>query len=853
MAEVDPVILELIARNDRYVANLRNTTRIAEQSLGTQERRVVSLERQFARSGTAIVGTLRTLVGAYAGLAGAREFLRLVDASKQIEAQLRLATRESGNFAQAQEDVRRIAAETRAPLAETAQLYSTFQRTALQLGITQEQSARATETVTKAFQISGATAAEASGGLRQFLQGLQSGALRGEELNSVLENAPRLAKLLADSLGVTVGQLRAMGQEGDLAADKLITALTDRKFTDQIDAEFKELPVTFDQAMQQIENAATITFGAFDRGGGFSQMLANFITDGTQGFEELEHAAVETGIDIRSTFEGLANVFEPLLDAARATFGEIEGEAVSASAEIRKLLSAFDQINSLGRNSLDDWIDQNVWGIRPRDNLTRMFDEAQSRSDQQRRRDLGLTPIRGGIMALEEAARQLVASPAAGGGTVATKPAGRRGPSAESLAARAERERVNAIREEGAKQQELLQLQDDILAARAALATAAEDVARFELQQLGNEQAARLSQLNTEKRIGDLTEEEYNVRAAALAEEIALRRQAVERLRDEAIAERELDLQREQLRQQQDQAALEADALYARAAIADTLEQRRRLDERALAREQEIERALLEQAIAEGKIADAAAARAALADRQAAEGVALGKRNQGALGDYLDATSDPRALAEEAAVREIQNVRAGLAEGLAEQLGTKNQFVKDLFSIFLDQVIFRPLAESLRDIGSQGGGLLGGLFGGAKSLLGIGGIFGSNPGRAGLPPVPWGFPTPPGFDNGGSIRVGGRGGTDNNVLSLNGHPFARVSRGERLDIVPNQRLGAGSAPAVHQTIVLDARYGVMTPQLIEHVNQQAKGFAAEAAARAYGQAMKDAPAALTQRQRYGPR
>src|SRR5690606_21175298 len=203
----------------------------------------------------------------------------------QVEAQLRLATRESGSFGQAQRDVRRIATETRTSLEATAQLYATFQRNAAELGVSQEQSARATETVTKAFRISGATAAEAAGGLRQFLQGIQSGTLRGEELNSVLENAPRLARLIADSLGVTIGQLRALGQEGNLAGDKLIRALTDRKFTESIDAEFRELPVTFGEAMQQVENAAMITFGAFDRGGAFSQMLANFVTDGAAGFE----------------------------------------------------------------------------------------------------------------------------------------------------------------------------------------------------------------------------------------------------------------------------------------------------------------------------------------------------------------------------------------------------------------------------------------------------------------------------------------------------------------------------------------------------------------------------------------
>src|SRR3546814_5986254 len=75
-----------------------------------------------------------------------------------------------------------------------------------------------------------------------------------------------LARLLADSLDVPVGSLRAMAEQGELTADKLLRALTDTKFTASIDAEFKQMPVTFDQAMTQVHNAAIVTFGAFDQG-----------------------------------------------------------------------------------------------------------------------------------------------------------------------------------------------------------------------------------------------------------------------------------------------------------------------------------------------------------------------------------------------------------------------------------------------------------------------------------------------------------------------------------------------------------------------------------------------------------
>jgi tape measure domain-containing protein len=322
----------------------RDSTRM-DQALGRIDAASDRVGRAFGGLRNVAAG-LGVTLGAAGMVQGLRSFLDYADAAKTLEAQLRLATQQSGSFAQAQEDVRRIAAETRTGIEETASLYATFQRNSLELGISQEQAARATETVSKAFQISGASAAEAAGGLRQFLQGVQSGTLRGEELNSVLENAPRLARLLADSLGITIGQLRAMGQAGELTGDVLMRALTDRRFTDQIDAEFRELPVTFDQAMTQITNAATIAFGAFDRGGQFSQWLASFAMQGAESFASVTRDAELAGATIRSVFDGLGNLFDPMAINASSVFDFIRRQAEQLTVDLQAGSRAWADITS---------------------------------------------------------------------------------------------------------------------------------------------------------------------------------------------------------------------------------------------------------------------------------------------------------------------------------------------------------------------------------------------------------------------------------------------------------------------------------------------------------------------------
>src|SRR3546814_7928346 len=199
---------------------------------------------------TALRGLTAALGIISVGAAG-KAYLSLADEAKNLTAQLKLATAQSGNFGQAQADVKRIADATRNGLAETTDLYATFMRNGRELGITQDQAAKATETFAKTLKISGAGAAEASSATTQFSQALASGVLRGDEFNSIMESSPRLARLLADSLDVPVGSLRALAEQGELTADKLLRALTATNFTASIDAEFKQMPFTLELAQTQ--------------------------------------------------------------------------------------------------------------------------------------------------------------------------------------------------------------------------------------------------------------------------------------------------------------------------------------------------------------------------------------------------------------------------------------------------------------------------------------------------------------------------------------------------------------------------------------------------------------------------
>lgn len=162
------------------------------------------------------------------------------------------ANSEHERLADVQERVYEIAQRSRTGLEATTTLYARMERSLAQYGATSMQVARVTETVSKAMIVSGATAQEANAAIIQLSQGLQSGVLRGDEFRSVAEQAPRLLKAMADSLGVTTGELRALSVQGKLTADVVAKAIYSA--SDVIDKEFGNTISTFSQKLTMANN-----------------------------------------------------------------------------------------------------------------------------------------------------------------------------------------------------------------------------------------------------------------------------------------------------------------------------------------------------------------------------------------------------------------------------------------------------------------------------------------------------------------------------------------------------------------------------------------------------------------------
>jgi tape measure domain-containing protein len=843
----DEVAVDLLARYDKLERQLAKADSVVDRRLGGMEGRA----SQFA-------GRFSAALGAVSVAALAKEFLKLSDTAKQIDAQLRLATSGFGSFAQAQVDVQRLTAATRGELSSTASLYGNFVRASQESGRSQEEAARATETFAKALKIGGADANAAASATLQFSQALASGVLRGDEFNSIMEASPRIARLLADALGVPIGQLRKMAEAGQITRDVLFKALTGTKFTAGIDEEFKTLPVTFADAMQQVENSAVLTFGAFDRGGQFSTALATFVSDGSDGFKGLATDAEQLGVDIRATLAGLYDAFNPLLEGARSVFAILGADSRSIVEQVRAdisfILGAIDRFSNLG-NGVENSI-RGALGLgagAPASNLQGRFNNGFNTSQQAGqqaafRRAFGAEGAfnlnkPGGARVLTAQAPRVSPSSAA-----SDKPKGKgRGTSAATAERAAEAQRMRELRNDESFENEKAGLQQDLLRARRSMAISADAVAQYELQEI---EAARVRQNDSYQR--DVAGKKLTqVRAAelvALNDQLAAqKRQAVEVEQQERARAARTAITQGDLTNARDIASAEAD-------LALTARDRRAAALRVLDLEYQIERSRLDALVASEQSTDAEkeVARRRLAvlptlqenDRSRVE-----QQKAGPLGDYRNRlrseAGDVNAALEQVAVSGLGSLEDGLAGVLAGTGSLSDGFKRMATSIIADLArvsVQRGLLSLLGNFLPGGGG--------RASPFGDTGYQFKSPGFGDFSADYSGLPK---LAGGGTIRAGGIGGVDRNVLSVNGTPRAMIGAHETLSVAnPNLRISPDMVAArgrptqivVQQTVQVDARNSVNPAGFEQRILQQANGFAVQVGRETAKQTLKAVPASL---------
>ena len=206
---------------------------------------------------------------------GVREIIRAGDTFVNVQNRMMALSGSAEKTAGAMAHMKRIANESRSDFDAIGTLFTRLTIATQELGVSQNDIAKATQTVANTFVIAGAESSEAANSARQLAQGLASGALRGDELRSVMENNVILSNLLADGLGITVGQLRDFGKEGKLTAQAILPILINS--VDETTKTVQNMDLTIGQSMTLLRTNFTTLIGEFENATGVFGKSANAV------------------------------------------------------------------------------------------------------------------------------------------------------------------------------------------------------------------------------------------------------------------------------------------------------------------------------------------------------------------------------------------------------------------------------------------------------------------------------------------------------------------------------------------------------------------------------------------------
>jgi tape measure domain-containing protein len=317
---------------------------------GKTEDKLDKLKNKFSafRAGAAALGVGLVIRG----------FLGMSDAATTVDNKLRLVTNSTDELNAVYGQLFKNANETRTSLEANVTQFNRLALSTKTLNLSYSEQLDIVKSLNQAIQISGATATEASAASIQFSQGLASGALRGDELRSVLEQIPRVADVIAKKFDTDRGGLRKLGEEGKLTAKKIVEAFQDA--APELAKEFEKIVPTVEGAFTVFKNNALDFVRSANKGSGAAELLSRGILALAKNFNivvtvvgslaillagKMVAAITAMGVAFAATPFGAVIVGITAIAAAIGFFGdstvEVMGESVTGWETIKAAIQAF--------------------------------------------------------------------------------------------------------------------------------------------------------------------------------------------------------------------------------------------------------------------------------------------------------------------------------------------------------------------------------------------------------------------------------------------------------------------------------------------------------------------------------
>ncbi len=305
-----------------------------ESSVNRTERSIASMERTLSSLGSIAKGVIAAL--------SIQQVANYADAWTDLNNKVSNSIRTGETQAEVMQRIFDISQATQSSLNGTATLYARLERGTRIYNTSAADLVRLTTIINQGFAVSGATAQEAENAIIQLSQGLAAGALRGEEYNSVAEQGSRLTNALADSLGVSIGQLRAMAAEGKLTTDVVVKGLLSQG--EVIGSEFAKTTVSISKGLQVAGNNVTKFFGENATVKSFAAGFRDSVISLSENLESLGTALIGAAAIMGGRFAGAlamatvaqAQRVQGTLTAISATRQAAIQEAEAAAVTVRK-------------------------------------------------------------------------------------------------------------------------------------------------------------------------------------------------------------------------------------------------------------------------------------------------------------------------------------------------------------------------------------------------------------------------------------------------------------------------------------------------------------------------------------
>lgn len=328
MAQVEELIVELSAKVNDYNRAIKDAMGKTQQETGKGGQAVGGLKSKIEDFVGVSIPSFKAFAVAAGGAFAVKQIVDYGEEYTNLQNKIRTVLDPTQDLTDVTRQLLDVSNESRTSLESTTTLYTRLKRSTEDLGISNQELFNLTETINKSFAVSGATAEEAAAAITQLSQGLASGALRGDEFNSVAEQAPIILEAVAAATGMSRGELRDLAAEGKITSEVLIKSL--QAYSGVIETDFSRAQLTVSQASEKLANNLLVLVGEFDKTTGLSSGSAEALNSVAESLLSLQPIIKKTGefftdlsTIISESFTQYVDLAAQAIDSAAGTISSV--------------------------------------------------------------------------------------------------------------------------------------------------------------------------------------------------------------------------------------------------------------------------------------------------------------------------------------------------------------------------------------------------------------------------------------------------------------------------------------------------------------------------------------------------